>query len=336
MGYFLAKPKENLLMKTKRKTRTAPSCIHICCGKGGVGKTLNAVAMGLALADKGEKTAIIDYDGGHSVPNTLSLDGTLPFNVITEVKENLSVVIIGPHEFHNILKSKKLRWSFGEYLDQFPKDLGIIPFADMLHHFFGAPTDVATLEKFSILVGMLAELADDGFTNIIIDVEPTAGLERLLLGAESMIRSLRNLKGKGKIFLGLIGVKWPDIKGYLDGEFIANIDEYADRIADAVEMIRGANYYIVCTPERGPVGQTAEVERIISNFGGTARAYIVNNMRGEEHETIALAPLEERRSIPLVRIPHMSQVHTGEDISPSLVQAGFKTLLAVHLAQRVV
>jgi hypothetical protein len=78
-------------------------------------------------------------------------------------------------EFVGITKAKEQGWDVSRYFEQFPGDFGLIPFADMISSFFGAPTDVPGLEKYLILVGILHKLKQEGFAHVVIDVEPTAG-----------------------------------------------------------------------------------------------------------------------------------------------------------------
>ena len=232
---------------------------YIFAGKGGVGKTNSAVALGLLLSKSGQKTVIIDYDGGHSVKNTLGVGGEVVPNVIDEVDEKLSVAVIENTGYKTILQARQEGIPIKQYFSQFPGDSGIIPFGDMLHCFFGAPTDISGPQKFALLVSIMMTIIKDGYENVIIDVEPTAGLERLLSGADSMVRSLRNLSKTGRVTLTVLGAKWPDIASYLKSDFFANVDRYAKRIEDTVAVIKAASFFIVCTPESGPIRQTFEV-----------------------------------------------------------------------------
>lgn len=204
--------------------------IIISAGKGGVGKTLVAVSLASFLSSRHEKIGLVDYDGGHSVKNTLGYKEAIPTNKVYEVNENFNVVVIDNTKYVNITDSKEKGMTLKEYIAQFPADHGIVPFADMVSQFFGVPTDTPALQKFATLVVNIVALKKAGCTTIVIDVEPTAGLERLLTNADSMIRSLRRLKDKGLIFLGILGATWPDIKGYLKSDYIKKIDSYTEHI----------------------------------------------------------------------------------------------------------
>lgn len=286
--------------------------IIISAGKGGVGKTLVAVSLASFLSSRHEKVGLIDYDGGHSVKNTLGLKEAIPTNKIHEVNEHFSVVVIDNTKYLTIIESKEKEMTLNEYLDQFPADHGIIPFADMVSQFFGVPTDIPSLQKFATLVASVVALKEAGCATIVIDVEPTAGLERLLTNADSMIRSLRRLKDKGLVFLGILGATWPDIKGYLKSDYIKKIDGYTEHIKSTVDTIRQARFLLVCTPELGPANQTFEVKRIIEDFGGKAYGCVVNNIRGEEHEDFVIDQLQVHQ-LPLLKVLHKSGMHVHQN-----------------------
>lgn len=236
--------------------------VFALCGKGGVGKTTAAVSLALFLSQKGEKTVIVDYDGGHSVPHTLGMRGRIPSNVIHEVRRDLHAFILQNTEYIGIAESKRRGEALEQYLGRFPADFGIIPLADMLNEFFGVPIDVPVLQKFVTLAVVLSEL-EAVYANVIIDMEPTAGLERLLSHARVTARSIRRLQQVGRIRLAIlatvVGIHWPDIGGYLEGEYIKQADVYALRIEHAAETLQGTTYLLVCTPESGPLYQTFEV-----------------------------------------------------------------------------
>jgi hypothetical protein len=152
------------------------------------------------------------------------------------------------------------------------------------------------------------QCTERGYHHVIIDVEPTAGFERLLTSATSTVQSLLNLKKQGVLTLSLLGAKWPDIAGYLKDDYIKRADFYTARIEHSVELIKGAKYLLVATPEESPVDQTFEVARIIEKFDGVVHGYVVNNIRGESHESGNIQRLVET-GLPLVRIGRRRELH---------------------------
>ena len=293
------------------------------CGKGGVGKTSSTVALALYLSSqRNKKVAVVDYDGGHSVANTLGLSSKLVPNVINKTDHNLSIVVVENTSFVPIKEAKRRGFTIDQYLQQFPGSLGILPLSDMVCEFFGVLTDVITMQKFAILVDVLAQLEKEKYTHVIIDVEPTAGLERLLTNAESTVHSLLNLQNKGRAELALIGVKWPEIRAYLKGEYIRHADQHCVQIQRTVKRLKASKYFIVCTPEASPVDQTFEVRRIIEKFGGRVTGYVVNNMRNEPHESDVLSRLSGV-GVPLVLMQRRNELHRpGANKTEILLQMG--------------
>ena len=284
--------------------------VTITAGKGGVGKTLIAVSLASYMASRDIVVGLIDYDGGHSVQTTLGLAAAIPCNRVHQVSDCLSVVVIDTTDYVNITEAKERKWPFSKYMDQFPTDAGIIPFSDMVSQFFGVPTDTPALQKFTTLVASIIALKKAGCAHIVIDVEPTAGLERLLSNADSMVLSLQRLQNKGLLFLGLLGAKWPDIKDYLKSDYIRNIEHYTEKIMRAVEDIRRACFLLVCTPELSPANQTFAMREIIEKFGGTISGCVVNNIRGEDQEGFVLDQLSNHW-LPILKIAHSNGLHAS-------------------------
>lgn len=294
---------------------------RIFCGKGGVGKTISATSLALFLSRRGEKTLLIDCDGGHSVTKTLGIADNLHTNVVHTIEPNFYIVIIENPAYKNVMQAKSEGLKLDQYFCQFPGHFGIVAFADMLHEFFGVPIDIPALQKFTALVIIIAALKSGEFSNIILDVEPTAGLERLLSHADAMVRTLRNLKKKGMIFLATIALRWPDIADYISGEYMEDIDHYAKDIMSVVKTIKNAEYMLVCTPEFGPVTQMFEIRKIIQKFGGKVRGYVINNVRDEAHEEQNIALLKTLR-MPNVIVPRRNEIHTQHNPTSILLEIG--------------
>ena len=283
--------------------------IIIFAGKGGVGKTISAASLALFLADQGENTIIIDYDKGHRVARTLGLEYFIPDNEILQVYPNLSVVIIESPEYINITRSKEKGIRLDRYLSQFPEDTGIVPLPDMMFEFWGAPFDIPEIHKFTLLVRTLSTLGGKNFANVIIDVEPTAGLERLLLKADVMVKSLANLRSKGILLLTMMGTgRWPDVTGYIKSDYIRQSSKYAKNIELAMALLKNAFYFIVCIPESGPVEQAFEIKEIIERFGGKIYGVVVNNIRGEESEAHNIRLLQDMHH-PMKFVHRKSEIH---------------------------
>lgn len=292
--------------------------LTIFAGKGGVGKTTSAVSLALYLSSV-EKVAIIDYDGGHSVSSSLGLKGVEP-NKIISVDDKLSIGVIESVSFYPITTFDEKDRSV-KYLDQFQEDFGIVAFSDMINEFFGVPTDIASVQKFILLVKMITELEEKGFRKVIIDVEPTAGLERLLLNSNSMLRSLRNLKSKSKLLQVAVSVTWPDIARFLKSDYVKNIDLHTKKIEIVVDMLLQSKYVLVCTPEKSPVSQSFEVRKIIENFGGKIHGYVVNNLRDESHEDAQLQIIRTQ-GYPMAEIKRYAIMQSSSSPKTTLLFIG--------------
>lgn len=266
--------------------------IICCCGKGGVGKTFSAVSLGRYYAGQGEKVGIIDYDGGHSVRRELGdPDGTLP-NAFQYAGGNLFTAVVEETLFIGIADFEKGRTK--DYLVQFPGHQGIVPFADMIMTFFGAPTDPSGLQKFVRLVELVTYARKNQFARLIIDVEPTAGFQTMIRNAQSLTRSIVNLSQANKVKLATLGVKWPDIKAFLTSPYMKDAAHYAAEIRAAVGVLGQANFLLVCIPKRSPVMQVAEVQKIIRGFNGRIVGCVINNVTSADYEQENIALLDPR------------------------------------------
>lgn len=258
----------------------------IFAGKGGVGKSTSSVACALSQAEK-EKVLLIDYDGGHSLARVLAFEGReFKGNVINYTGiQNLYLAVVDDFCFTDVVKMKQLdNRNVYDYLAQFKGDYGLLPFLDMITNFFGAPTDISSTSKFLSLIFLYHDAKAKGIERIVIDVEPTAGLQRLLNGTEAVTRSLRNLQGSGWMTIKTIGAKWPDIAAYMKSDYIKNAGFYTDRMIEVSDVIKCARYVIVTIPESSPVAQMGDVKKLITSFGGNVVGYVINNIRHESHE----------------------------------------------------
>lgn len=298
--------------------------IIVSAGKGGVGKTLCSTSLAVHFS-RSSPTALIDQDGGHSVARTLGLTEKLPHNELVEVIPNLRCLVVENYKFVSINAAKKAGWTFERYMSQFPEDFGYLALADMPFDFFGIPTDVILLQKFLVLVHAFHRLKNEGVKRIIIDVEPTAGLERLLVNAQTTARSLRNLNNQGRIKMGLVGVAWPEIAAYIASEYIANIETYIARFEEAVARLVDAIFLVVTTPKTLPVEQAFEIQAKVAGLGGRVHAYVVNDMRGAAYESRNIALLEGGiKRTPYLLVGHYDQLEESHGRIELLGEIGKK------------
>ncbi|MFH1649031.1 MAG: ArsA-related P-loop ATPase [Candidatus Woesearchaeota archaeon] len=268
--------------------------VTIFAGKGGVGKSTIAAAFALHQSASG-RSFMVDYDGGHSLTKVLALgEMAHPPNTITPSgTDNLDIAILDPMSFQPISEAQRAGVEVNEYLSQFSGDYGLIPFCDMVTSFFGAPTDVASVSRFASLIDVYHKAKGDGTRDIVIDVEPTAGLERLLSSVGAITRSIENLRDTNKLVMMAINAGWPDISAYLKSEYIRHAEVYAERLREITRALTSARYHIVTIPESSPVDEMADVQRVITSFGGETVGYVINNMRGEPHEQIQIQRVKD-------------------------------------------
>ena len=279
--------------------------IRMFAGKGGVGKSTCAAAYALYSAESGPHL-IVDYDQQHSVRSVLDLQGELPPNDVLKTGiPNLYLGTVELLKYISVTEAKERGMSIEEYFDQFPADYGLLPFHDMTHRFFGLLTATDVISYFATLTQLFEKAVHNGIGNITIDIEPTSGLSRLLTSADSLCRSLENLKKLPGLSKFILGRTWPDVRAYVDGAFIAKADEYGPRMVETAEMIKGADYYLVCNPARGPVEQMFEVGDIVEKFGGKVKGLVINNERGEKHEAEQITRVRRMSEYsPVIEIDH--------------------------------
>jgi len=292
-----------------RKQRGQIMKTAACAGKGGVGKTLTACAIALNALRQKQKTLIIDFDEGHAVRLTLGVPQGVPSNVIDEIETNLSVVVVDALPFVSARAWKETHSTFEGYFDQFSGDLGIVALADMVEGFFGVPTDVIMLQRFAVLVETLNIAVETGVEQLVIDVEPTAGLQRLFSNADATLRSLQNLKRSNRALLSALRLKWRDIVAYIEGTYIQNIEHYADRIERALNILRTADYMLIAIPKVASIEQTFKVRNMIEGFGAQVKTCALNDLRGEPEEQQFYMDLRPH-DLPVARIHHIPHFET--------------------------
>lgn len=309
--------------------------LYINTGKGGVGKTTTSTALALHLSQN-SPTAIIDYDGGHSVIRTLYGEEEKSFliNTLEETEfPNLHLGIVEPIKTIPLSEWKKQGKTTEEYLHTFPKDLGYIPYHEMLLEFFGVMTDSATVSQFATLTQMYHKAQNLGIEKIVLDAEPTAGLVKLISSSKTIARSLTNLSGLGWAKKKAIASVWPDILKFLEGDYISNSEEYGNRMIETVETLLNAKYGIVTIPEASPISQMNDIKSMIEKWGCNIGAYFINNCRNEEGEEKQIKRVESiANGHPVLTINRIDSLAQGsqENRIETLLKLG-KDIENIHL-----
>lgn len=310
--------------------------ITIFTGKGGVGKSTAAAAYAMAQA-RTREVLLVDYDGGHSLAEVLALESNgLAINLVNCMKFaglDLNLAIVDDYAFKPIAQTKQQGESVQDYLKQFVGDYGLLAFLDMIATFFGAPTDISTVSKFLSIIWLYQEAEVRNIEQIIIDVEPTAGLGRLLQGVEAVVRSLKNLQQTGWITLQAVGAKWPDVAAFLKGKYIQEADFYTNNMTKVAQAIREARFVIVTIPESSPVTQMTEVQTLVSSFGSQVAGYIINNIRRESYEKEQIVRVFTLAGgKPVVQIYHKRALCDAEPMlrRRALQRAGAQIAKSIH------
>lgn len=249
--------------------------IETFAGKWWVWKSTIAASTAIFYALSWKNTLAIDYDGWKAFARVIQF----PFKTVNQIEkthiDNLSFASI--QESHTLKKRSEVD-SFKEYFSQFPKDYWLVAFNEMLHEFFGASTDTDTLYKYISLVNIIQQAKELWFEKIVLDIEPTIWLQRLLNSTDTVSRSIENLSKKWWVTLTTIGAAWPDIKSFLQSPYIKNSNIYIERINSTKNIIQSANFSIVSIPEPEPLSQALwEVLSIIQATKGNVKSIILNN-----------------------------------------------------------
>ncbi|HYD03662.1 MAG TPA: ArsA-related P-loop ATPase [Alphaproteobacteria bacterium] len=298
----------------------------IFIGKGGVGKSTISAACAIYESRKGVSTSnntlIVDYDGGHSLTSAVAdhikveqrLGGAFNYNkpaVALPLKEyepnrihcmeldnqNLNIAIIEDYNFtpfSEFRKPQNQNRNLIEYFAQFSGDYGIIPYCDImksLNPWIGN----SGMGKFSSLIKIYNDAKDKKISNLIIDVEPTAGIERLLDYSQAVGEGVSKLVDTNLGTMRLLSSRFPDIRMFLENsEYIKNIHHYTQRLIDTVQALKSAQYFIVTTPQRSPVDQAYKIEDIINLHGGQVYGFVVNNIEGQVYESQQISRIKRK------------------------------------------
>lgn len=147
-------------------------------GKGGVGKTSSAAAMGVKLADAGIRTLVLSTDPAHSLGDALALDLSGGSPVPVDATGNLLYAMeidtaAAVAQFRGVVQSLATGTGGGVGGD-LARKLGVGEFADILDN---TPPGV---DELVALVQVVDLVRTGGFDRVIIDTAPTGHTLRLL------------------------------------------------------------------------------------------------------------------------------------------------------------
>lgn len=147
-------------------------------GKGGVGKTSSAAAMGVKLADAGIRTLVLSTDPAHSLGDALAVDLSGGAPVPVDATGNLLYAMeidtaAAVAQFRGVIQSLATGTGGGVGGD-LARKLGVGEFADILDN---TPPGV---DELVALVQVVDLVRTGGFDRVIIDTAPTGHTLRLL------------------------------------------------------------------------------------------------------------------------------------------------------------
>ena len=301
-------------------------------GKGGVGKSTISHAIAASLAHKGTKTLIIDCDkNGKATERTLFPSGDIkiePNRISSTGVDNLYAGAISPLEFWDLprmedmgeISAKKRNEQFGAFMNQFPREYGLVAYNVLFNQFFGVSSNPEQVADFISLMRILGSSERMGIEQIILDLEPTKGMKRMLGNATQTAKTLKAMSEYSMAKVVTVGVQFPDIKRFLKTDYMKNAKVHGDSLMKYVGKVAGADYVLVCGPEGAMVDEMLEdTEPIIRSYGGKTSGYVVNNCRGNLDGIEASMQEEEigrvqRRAapsrIPVYKVWHDSNLNS--------------------------
>ena len=299
--------------------RTAGSLprVLVCTGKGGVGKTTTAAALGVDAARQGARTLLMSTDGAHSLGDALA----------TDLRE-------GPVEVEARLTAEHVSAAHGlsdawrvvqDYLLGLLSDVGIDPaVAEELTSLPGA-------DEIAALVTLRERVRASEWDVVIVDCAPTAENLRLLALPDSLAWHLRRWLPEGSSWrpaaAAAFGLPVPG------PAVMAAITRWHEQMVDLKDVLRApaSTVRLVTTPERVVIAEARRTWTSLSLFGFEVDAVHVNRVFPSGSQWLAgwnaaqsegLREVHESFSeIPVVPMPYLPSEPIGTDALADLAQS---------------
>lgn len=261
-------------------------------GKGGVGKTSVAAALGVLAARRGRRTLVVSTDPAHSLGDVF--DRELG-DVARRILPNLDALEIDPDiEVEAHLKrvmSQLRRFTVPRMMDEMERQM-------RLSRQSPGTQEAALLERIARLVTQ----DDDAHDLVIFDTAPTGHTLRLLSLPEAMaawtdglLSHSRKSQQLGKVLEHLTPKGGRDVDSpFADPKADANsdLDERTRDIAETLQKRRRlfvqarrviadpahSNFVFVLTPERLPILETLRAVKALGEAGIPVAATVVNRV----------------------------------------------------------
>jgi arsenite/tail-anchored protein-transporting ATPase len=305
--------------------------VLVCTGKGGVGKTTTAAALGVDAARQGSRTLLMSTDGAHSLGDALGVD--LHHGPV-EVEPGLTAEHVSAA--HGLSDAWRV---VQDYLLGLLSDVGIDPaVAEELTSLPGA-------DEIAALVTLRQRVRASEWDVVIVDCAPTAETLRLLALPDSLSWHLRRWLPQSSTWrpaaAAALGLPLPG------PAVLAAMARWHEQMADLKEVLRapGSTIRLITTPERVVTAEARRTWTSLSLFGFEVDAVHVNRVFPSGSDWLAgwnaaqadgLREVHQSFSgIPVVSMPYLAREPIGPDALADLALACEDVRLTPERLERV-
>ncbi|MEC9493133.1 ArsA family ATPase [Flexistipes sp.] len=241
--------------------------LYLICGKGGVGKTTNASAVALALANKGEKTLLLSTDFTPAIGDVMETDIGPEF---TKINDYLTAMEMD----HKTITERWIR-KFGPDFHQILSRLVDIDNLDresensLLEYISSAPS-----LREETMLDFIVELSEnENYDKIIWDSAP-AGETLNLLNMPSLLK--KHLKSGTKIYDSLDKLTKFRSGRKSISKIIDEWTELSDYISRYIK--ENAAFILVTNPEKVVYNRTKDIYHTLIDYRMNVHGCIINKI----------------------------------------------------------
>ncbi len=229
-------------------------------GKGGIGKSTTAAALGHHYAKKGEQVLCFDVDGYHSMPDALGLRKQdcerflVPENKVyslhDEIGLDLDICLVSPREIVSYVRNNR-KTNPSSRTDGLPQYFGILHFYDVLEQLgvLTANEDLASLslicaermvrlKSFKNILEKETDKSKVRPVRFVYDTQSSNAAISLLERASQCVTRLRVMKEhKFRWSTGLKLAGWSDLGAFVKDSYVYEIEQHIDSFQNLYEDI---------------------------------------------------------------------------------------------------